>query len=149
MCIDQKCAGGTDFCCNINEIGCSSNGGGGVRPCYSRRFQHLKINLDFNPNVILYNEHYFLIQDRWYLMAQGSLNESGCSDTHIRGERWAVSTLNRCKEYCKDTKFLQYHKNGHCSCFENCDFQRPASEYGSKADVYEKRNSGMLSSMII
>ena len=82
-------------------------------------------------------------------MAQGSLDQNGCSDTNIRGANLAVLALDRCKEYCTDTKFLQYHKNGHCSCFENCDFERPASEYGSKADVYENRNSGMLSSMMI
>ena len=83
-------------------------------------------------------------------MAQGSLNENGCSvSLKIRGEIWAESTLDRCKEYCKDTNFLQYHETGRCNCFENCDFERPASEYRSKADVYEKRNLGMLSSMII
>ena len=56
--------------------------------------------------------------------------------------------LDNCKEFCKDTKFLQYHKTGHCGCFKDCDFQRPASDYGSKADVYEQQYIGMLSSVI-
>ena len=74
-------------------------------------------------------------------MAQGSLNENGCSvSLKIRGEIWAESTLDRCKEYCKDTNFLQYHETGRCNCFETCDFQRPASEYRSMADVYEYVN---------
>ena len=74
----------------------------------------------------------------WYLKAQGSLNENGCSNKDlVRGE--TKETVSSCKEFCKDTKFLQYHGSKYCGCFKSCDFQRPASDYVFKADVYEQQ----------
>ena len=92
-------------------------------------------------------QHYLLVQDGWLLRARGSLNESGCStEQEIRGRTGYTETLENCKNMCCDTKLLQYHvSSDHCGCFNNCDFKRPASDYGSKADVYEQHNFGMVS----
>ena len=81
---------------------------------------------------------------QWYLVARRSSNDNGCSmDGYLDGKSGGIS-LAECKGYCKDTKFLQFHENGHCSCFLSCDFKRPASDYSSKADVYEKGCLGTL-----
>ena len=80
---------------------------------------------------------------QWYLVARRSLNENGCSqEGHLRDKH--AGTFEKCKEYCKDAKFLQVHENGWCSCFQSCDFERPVSDYHSPADVYEKRYPGVL-----
>ena len=69
-------------------------------------------------------------------MARRSLNENGCSDKDkLKGE-FMYATLDVCKDFCKGTRFLQYHESTYCGCFLGCDFKRPASEYDSKADVY-------------
>ena len=69
-------------------------------------------------------------------MARRSLNENGCSDKDkLKGE-FMYATLDVCKDFCKGTRFLQYHESTFCGCFLGCDFKRPASEYDSKADVY-------------
>ena len=57
-----------------------------------------------------------------------------------------LETLGVCEDFCKDTRFLQYHESTYCGCFLECDFKRPANEYNSKADVYEQQNFGMISS---
>ena len=69
-------------------------------------------------------------------MARRALNENGCSDKDkLKGE-FMYATLDVCKDFCKGTRFLQYHESTYCGCFLGCDFKRPASEYDSKADVY-------------
>ena len=81
---------------------------------------------------------------QWYLVARWSSNDNGCSEEgYLDGKSGGIS-LAECKDYCKDTKFLQFHENGHCSCFQSCDFKRPASDFSSKADVYEKGYLGTL-----
>ena len=82
------------------------------------------------------------------MRARGSENKKGCSNNEITGDNWAERALEKCKKYCKDYKFLQYHENGHCGCYDGCDFQRPASDYKSKADVYEQQNFGISSSIL-
>ena len=94
--------------------------------------------------LFISDQYYFSVNDDWILKAQGASNENGCSNKDsIRG--WYKATLNMCKDFCKDTNFLQYHASTHCGCFKDCDFKRPASEYRSKADIYERPSFGMIS----
>ena len=97
--------------------------------------------------IVIFYQHYLPVQDGLFLRSQGSSNESGCSkEQEIRGITGYTWTLENCKQKCKDTKFLQYHASiDHCGCFNYCDFKRPASDYSSKADVYEQQNFGMQS----
>ena len=90
--------------------------------------------------------HQRYLSGGWILRAEGSSNENGCSrKDQIR--RDAKRTLALCKDFCKDARFLQYHADTYCGCYKGCDFQRPASDYGSKADVYEHPTIlGMISS---
>ena len=81
------------------------------------------------------------------MKVRGTLGEYGCSNTPVRGEY--KETLDICKEFCKDTKFLEAHASGYCGCFKDCDFRKSVSEYVSKADVYEQMNIGMLCSITI
>ena len=104
-----------------------------------------RINLVYYELVISY-QHYLSGNGGWVLRTRGSSNENGCSNKdEIRGV--SKATLAVCKDFCKDTKFLQYHASTHCGCYKVCDFKRPAKDYGSKADIYEQQpNFGMLSS---
>ena len=86
---------------------------------------------------------------KWYLRAQGSSNDNGCNNETAPTTKvnCCKRTLQECKGFCNDAKFLEFHKPvndhyHHCSCFLHCDFSRPASEYGKTASVYEW-SSGM------
>ena len=77
------------------------------------------------------------------MIARGSSNQKGCTDKDRIKPGDIEDTLEECKAFCKGTIILQYHATGHCDCFKDCDFGRPASDYGSKADVYA-HYSGMI-----
>ena len=69
------------------------------------------------------------------------MNESGCSrKDELQGLH--QDTLDICKDFCKEFKYLQYHGltdiGRHCGCYSVCDFKRPASDYHGKADVFER-----------
>ena len=96
--------------------------------------------------LLISYQHNLLGSDGWILMARRSSNENGCSNKDkLKGE-FMYAKLDDCKDFCKDTRFLQYHESSYCGCFLGCDFKRPASEYNSKADVYEQQKFGMISS---
>ena len=91
-------------------------------------------------------QQYLLASGDWILRSLRSLNETGCSDKDMLKGKMKLETLGVCEDFCKDTRFLQYHESTYCGCFVECDFERPANEYNSKADVYEQQNFGMISS---
>ena len=94
--------------------------------------------------LVLFFKRYSKVTGKWHLRAQGSLNQSGCNNETTTRTKvdCCKKTLDKCKDFCKDAKFLEFHEpvslhDHHCSCFLDCDFSRPASNYGKKASVYE------------
>lgn len=82
----------------------------------------------------------------WVLRARGMKDESGCSAEDAAGTSLELGSSSTnspdecfvaCKASFQSTRFVQYHANKHCACFEMCDFARHPSSYISKADVYE------------
>ena len=112
---------------------------------------NLVIKSETNINKVDYEllisyQQYLLASGDWILRSRRLSNENGCSDKDMLKGKMKLETLGVCEDFCKDTRFLQYHESTYCGCFSECDFKRPANEYNSKADVYEQQNFGMISS---
>jgi len=75
----------------------------------------------------------------WTRVAQGSVGEAGCTQSTEK-YRHDVATLEDCQAFCSSAQYLylQYHESKYCSCYSECDFARPAADYISLADVYNK-----------
>jgi len=75
----------------------------------------------------------------WQLKADGTKSvgaEAGCSQNADK-QQSSFAALSGCANFCNGHNYLQHHVNGYCACFFACDFARPASDYVSKAKVYQ------------
>ena len=77
-----------------------------------------------------------LFADALELRADTDIGQAGCSTWQLAYEVGYHVSVESCKKYC-DRRLIEYHLSSYCSCFNECDFMRPASEYGSPAKVYE------------
>jgi len=82
----------------------------------------------------------------WLLRADGTKSvgaDAGCSKNSLKGKTvkftdgFKLDRMSRCEAFCSDYNYLSFHANHYCGCYDSCDFTRPASDYGSKAKIYQ------------
>ena len=70
------------------------------------------------------------------MCTEGSKGGCGCSEMYSKEMYFPIGNVDNCKEFCKGYQFMAFHEDGFCPCYNTCDFERPAADFGSKADTY-------------
>jgi hypothetical protein len=80
------------------------------------------------------------------LIAATNDGDAGCaSDSQVTANYNAAvaASLDDCRGQCetRNCKFMQFHNSKWCALFETCPLTRPASDYGSPAQVFQTSTS--------